>query len=68
MRNEQLSAYVCFFPLVIETTVKVIKVRISLQDSGLDLNNPTVQDNILKQVSLADLYFKCAASYSLFRE
>ncbi|CAI5661888.1 putative C-type lectin domain family 20 member A [Oreochromis niloticus] len=36
-----------------ETTVKVIKVRISLQDSGLDLNNPTVQDNILKQLMAA---------------
>ncbi|XP_005951675.1 secretory phospholipase A2 receptor [Haplochromis burtoni] len=33
-----------------ETTVKVIKLRISLQDSGLDLNNPTIQENILKQL------------------
>lgn len=59
---------ICSFPLIIETTVKVIKVRISLQDSGLDLNNPTIQENILKQVSLADLCSKCFASYSLLRE
>lgn len=46
-----MSVFVCLF--VSGPIVKTTKVKISSQESGVDLNDPAVLDEILKQVSLS---------------
>lgn len=54
LKNENGFLFLFFFFFKVSVSKQVVKVRLLKKSSSLDLDDPAVMEDILKQVNLSD--------------